>query len=193
MYHFLDLCSLANRSLFSQMVNNPLIILKAQRLNYIPIRLDISSICARNLTCAEVPLMQMLLQLQVQLQERNKRARPKRYKQDWKRPCLLIVSDILFDISLAESTKGYTLLCMYQMLLFLYCRLIGISLEGMEIHFCEGECLFNEMGPEGWDVHHSSISFVSCNGGRIRRFHPNFTFNYESGKTCFMPQLFLTP
>lgn len=150
MYHFLDLCSLTNRSLFSQMVNNPLIIiLKAQRLNYIPIRLDISSICARNLTCAELPLMQVLLQLQVQLQERNKIARPKRNKQDLKRHCLSTVSDILFDISLAESMKGYTLLCMYQMLVFLYCRLTGISLEGMEIHLCEGGCLFTEMGPGG--------------------------------------------
>lgn len=47
-YHFLDSCSLTNKSLFSQMVNKPLSsFLKAQELNYVLVGLDISPICKK--------------------------------------------------------------------------------------------------------------------------------------------------
>jgi len=78
------------------MVNNLFVILlKAQGLNYIPNRLDISSTRARNTNHAEVPLTQAFLQLQVQLQERNKRSRPKRNTKDFKRHSLLYKSGII--------------------------------------------------------------------------------------------------
>lgn len=61
------MCSLTNKSLFSQIVHKPLIsLLKAEELNYILVGLDISPTCARKLN-AEVPFTQGLLQLQVQL------------------------------------------------------------------------------------------------------------------------------
>lgn len=61
------------------MVNNLFaILLKAQGLNYIPNRLDISFTHARNTNHAEVPLTQAFLQPQVQLQEREKKNKAKK-------------------------------------------------------------------------------------------------------------------